>query len=335
VSTAPAANTAIFKSVPLRSLPLLTLYLTERCNSRCVSCDYWQHGKSDLTIEAVAALLPSLREMNTQLIVLSGGEPLLHPQWAAMASLLRAAGLRLWLLTAGLALAKHANKVAELCESVTVSMDGADAETYRAIRGLDAFDQVCRGVRAMTERRVPTILRVTVQRANFRQLGRLVDLAGDLGVDRISFLAADVRNAAAFGRRTQPQDQLSLSVGDLAEFEHQLARLETTHGHCFASGLIAESPAKLRRLLQYFRALHGAAEFPPVRCNAPEFSAVLQADHRIRPCFFIPGPDADVANLPLSRAINGESMQQLRTAIRAGQRAECVGCVCSMWRDPC
>ena len=34
----------------LEQLPLVTLYLTERCNSRCVTCDYWRHGRKDVTL---------------------------------------------------------------------------------------------------------------------------------------------------------------------------------------------------------------------------------------------------------------------------------------------
>jgi hypothetical protein len=35
----------------------------------------------------------------------------------------------------------------------------------------------------------------------------------------------------------------------------------------------------------------------------------------------------------LSLALNGERMRALRGSIRAGARAECRTCVCSMWRD--
>ena len=40
-----------------------------------------------------------------------------------------------------------------------------------------------------------------------------------------------------------------------------------THREDFETGWIAESPAKIRRIAQYFLAHHGHAEFPGVRCN--------------------------------------------------------------------
>ncbi|HEX3846723.1 MAG TPA: radical SAM protein, partial [Steroidobacteraceae bacterium] len=134
---------------PIPHLPLVTLYVTDRCNSRCRSCDYWRHGRTDLSLEAVRRLLPSLQALGTRIVQLSGGEPLMSPEWPEIAATLRAAGLEVWLLTAGLALAKSACKVRQLIDSVTVSLDGADAATYAAIRGLDAFDKVCEGIRAV------------------------------------------------------------------------------------------------------------------------------------------------------------------------------------------
>ena len=41
----------------LERLPLVTLYLTERCNSRCVTCDYWRHGSVDMSLALVSSLL--------------------------------------------------------------------------------------------------------------------------------------------------------------------------------------------------------------------------------------------------------------------------------------
>lgn len=320
---------------PLRSLSLVTLYLTERCNSRCVSCDYWRHGQVDMTLEAVTRWLPDFEALRTRAILISGGEPLLNPEWPRIARLLRSRGLRLLLLSSGLSLAKHAAEVAEWFESVTVSMDGTCAGTYAAIRGLDAFDTVCAGVRAAVRQGLLVDLRVTVQRANYLELPRFVALARELGAQRVSFLAADVSNPHAFGRNVPDgfADDIGLRADDLPALGRVLDGMEETHAADFRSGFIAESPQKLRRIHQYFAALRGAGEFPAVKCNAPAFSAVIEADGAVRPCFFIPGTGATAGN-GLRGALNDPLMKRLRADIRLQRRAECAGCVCSMWRDP-
>jgi MoaA/NifB/PqqE/SkfB family radical SAM enzyme len=318
---------------PLGTLPLVTLYLTDRCNSRCITCDYWRHGRTNLTLESLTELLPSLARLRTETALLSGGEPLLNPQWAQIAAALREAGMRLWLLTSGLSLAKHAVKAASLFDAITVSLDGTNAATYQAIRGLDAFEKVCTGVRAAVAAGASVNLRVTLQRANYRELPRFVTLARELGVRQISFLAVDVSNAHAFAREGELSGGLALTQADLSLLRSILADLERDHDQDFKSRFIAESPERLARLLQYFSALCGQAEFPIVKCNAPEFSAVISAALRMQPCFFIPGPESLAAGSEIDASLNDTRMMELRRSIAAGERRECKRCVCSMWRD--
>ena len=102
-----------------------------------------------MTLDSVTRLLPSLLKLQTRMVLISGGEPLINPEWAEIAQLLGGNGLRLWLLTSGLSLVKHARRAAQLFDAITVSLDGTDPETYAAIRGLDAFHKVCEGIQAV------------------------------------------------------------------------------------------------------------------------------------------------------------------------------------------
>jgi len=318
----------------LHALPLVTLYLSERCNSRCVTCDYWRHGTFDLSVESVQPLLPDFKRLGTQTVLLSGGEPLLNPEWESIAGLLKSSGLKLWLLTSGLSLVKHAQRIAALFESVTVSLDGTLPATYRSIRGLDAFHNVCEGIRTLSMLGLPPGLRVTLQRDNFRELLGFVRLAKALGAASVSFLAVDVANPHAFGRSDAATRDLALMEDDLPVFAGLLDEMEREFAADFASGFILERPHKMRRLLQYFSAVRRRGDYPPVRCNVTEFSAVINAGGSVQPCFFIAGPDnASLADADLEGVLNGADMQTLRSAIRSGARAECVTCVCSMWRE--
>jgi MoaA/NifB/PqqE/SkfB family radical SAM enzyme len=318
----------------LERLPLAILYLTERCNSRCVTCDYWRTGRIDMTLDSVTRLLPSLVRLQTQVVLISGGEPLINPEWPAIARLLSDNGMRLWLLTSGLSLVKHARSVASVFDAITVSLDGTDSATYTAIRGLDAFDNVCAGIEACADLGVPAGVRVTLQRANYRQLPQFIDLARRLRARQVSFLAVDVANPHAFGRNDDFTDNLALAREDLAELERILSALERDYSADFRSGFIAESPHKLRNIHQYFAAVCSNTAYPPVRCNAPEVSAVIDAKGRVSPCFFIPGPADARWKDDLGDALNADSMVGLREDIRGGNRPECMRCVCSLWREP-
>jgi Fe-coproporphyrin III synthase len=330
----PSGATAPRSAAALGRLPLVTLLLSERCNSRCITCDYWRHGVIDMSLDAVRRLVPDLLRLRTEVALISGGEPLLNPEWSQIAELLRREDVKLWLLTSGLSLAKHARRAAALFEAVTVSLDGTDAATYRTIRGLDAFDKVCAGMRAAVQAGTAVSMRVTVQRANYRQLPQFISLARALGVQQVSFLAVDVANPHAFARRGDITGGLALQPGDLPVLGALLDSLESEQAADFQSGLIAESPRKLRRMHQYFSAVCGLAPYPQVRCNVFEYSAVVGANGHVSPCFFISGPQTGQARAGLEAVLNQDSMVALRGDIRTGRRAECARCVCSLWREP-
>jgi MoaA/NifB/PqqE/SkfB family radical SAM enzyme len=299
-----------------------------------VTCDYWQHGRRDTSLADVRRLLPDLRLMGTRLALLSGGEPLLNPEWQPIAESLRDAGIGRWLLSSGLSLAKHAPRVAELFEAVTVSLDGTCAQTYAAIRGLDAFDQVCAGIRKVVALGGWVSLRVTLQRANYRELPGFIELAVQLGVSQVSFLAVDVGNAHAFARRDPVPGGLALTAQDLPVLDALIDEVEREHAALFRRRFIAESPARLRELRRYFSALLGSDDFPAVRCNAPEFSAVVGVDGRVSPCFFIAGPAEQDGGSSLAARWASASFVRQRADIRTGQRQECRRCVCSLYRTP-
>ena len=308
----------------IHALPLAIVYITDRCNSRCIMCDYWQYGQTFISRDYASALAQEFDRLQTKWILLSGGEPLLHPQWAEIAHVLSAGRRQLWLLTAGLALKRHADIAASLCKKITVSLDAATPEVYRSIRGVDAWEEVCNGIRAVVERNKDVSIRCTIQRQNFQQLPELIELAHNLGVTQISFLAVDVLTHVAFARKEEIMSNLALDQDDLPVFDQVLADISKRFALDFESGFIAETPAKLRGLRQYFAALHDLNDFPPVRCNAPRFSAVFTADGSIQPCFFI-SPSQKLG-------INEPTLLSLRRDIRTGQRVECKTCVCSMYR---
>ncbi len=76
------------KTNKIISLPIVILMPHSRCNCRCVMCDIWKGNNnvqqlSELDIEN---LLSSLKKMNTGLVVMSGGETLMNPNFFILAA---------------------------------------------------------------------------------------------------------------------------------------------------------------------------------------------------------------------------------------------------------
>ncbi|HKH46528.1 MAG TPA: radical SAM protein [Thermoanaerobaculia bacterium] len=332
-----AAADALPRVDPVERLPILILYPHSRCNCRCLMCDIWRaRGKGELSRQDVEGWLPEWQKLGVRRIVLSGGEALLHSDLDALCAPFREAGIGITLLSTGLLLRRDADKLVRWCDDVIVSLDGPRVVHDRIRNVARAFEKLAEGVAAVrsADPRVAVSGRCTVQRENFQELRATVRAARELGLDRISFLAADV-TSEAFNRPggwdVEQAAAVALTAEELPLLAAEIDALEHEHAADFADGFIAESPEKLRRrLLQHFAALLGQGDFAPVECNAPWVSAVVEADGMVRPCFFQPA----LGNLrtagSLGAVLNSPEAVAWRQGLDMARNEICRRCVCSL-----
>lgn len=313
------------------TLPIVVFFPTSRCNSKCVSCDWWKcSGAGDLSLDEIESVAAALPPLGTRVVLFSGGEPLLRPEVFDAAECFRRYGLTLHLHTSGILLDRVAGDVARCFSKVIVSLDASTESLYQSVRGVSALNTVERGV-ARLRRMAPAlevVARATLHRLNFTELPRLLDHAHAMGVDQISFLAADV-STSAFGRE-QPDHAASLALtrGEAAEFAELVERTLVEYRDDFASGFVAERPDRLRRLPRYYAALHGQVPFPEVRCNAPYLSVVVEADGVVRPCFFHQ-TIGSVRHEALGSIVT-RNLPAFRELLDVSRNPVCTRCVCSM-----
>ncbi len=315
-------------------LPLVLFAPTSRCNSRCVSCDWWRaDGADDLTLGEITALADGLRHYGTRTVVFTGGEPLLRTDVMDIADLFRERGFTLHLLTSGLALEKLAPAIAERFVDVTVSLDGHTPELYRAIRGVNGLDVVSAGVRRLRALAPSLVIRArtTVHRHNFRALREITAKALELGVNQISFLPADVTSesfnrarslpladAAPSGGNSDKPPGLLLNADETDELAAIVESLIATHARDISDGRVFPGPARLRYLATYYRAHLGLGPFPPVECNAPWTSVVIEANGTLRPCFFH-APVGNLRERPLDDLLSA-AMPAFRKRLSVAER---------------
>ena len=322
---------------PVTSLPILILFPHSRCNCRCLMCDIWRSTtKSELAASDVERWVAEWRAFGVRRVVLSGGEALMHSHLWALCDVLRAADIGITILSTGLLLHRHALELVRRCDDVVVSLDGPPA-IHDAIRNVPrAWARLAEGVAAVkaADARVLVTGRCTVQRSNFRHLREVVTSAHAMGLDRISFLAADV-STDAFNRPSAWDEarvgQVALERDDLPALAAGIDALERECAADFASGFIAEPPTKLRRRLsQYYSALLGTADFHPNDCNAPWVSSVIESDGTVRPCFFQP-PLGNIHSAgSLGAIVNSAEAIAWRRGLDVRRNAICRKCVCTL-----
>jgi Fe-coproporphyrin III synthase len=299
-------------------------------------CDIWRIRQGEeITRRDLEGQLNSIRELGVQWVVFSGGEPQMNREWYLLSNMLRQIGIRVTLLTAGLLLQRDAEQIAKDIDDVIVSLDGPPA-VHNAIRRVpNAFEQMATGVRAVRQVR-PTITvraRCTVQKANHASLCFTVLAAKEAELNSISFLAADVTSTAfnrPAGWSAERQERIALTLPEIDTLRRELERLIVEHQQDLNSGFIVESPEKLRRIVQHFRAHLGLATHVAPRCNAPWVSAVIEASGDVRPCFFHP-PMGNIHNNGLAEIVNAPGALQFRQELDIDSNPVCRQCVCSLY----
>jgi sulfatase maturation enzyme AslB (radical SAM superfamily) len=224
--------------------------------------------------------------------------------------------------------------VATLFDDVIVSLDGPPEihDTIRRVAG--AYNLIHKGITAVRYHNpsLPITCRTTVQRANHRHLRQTVDAARALGLDSISFLAADL-TSAAFNRPLiwpgERQSEIGLNLEETRALEEEIEQLILQYQAGIDHKYIVESASKLRRIARRFREHLGQLTPQAPICNAPWVSAVVEVDGSVRPCFFHHAI-GNISSSTLEEVINGEAAQEFRQSLDMENDATCRRCVCSL-----
>ncbi|MBI3941985.1 MAG: radical SAM protein [Chloroflexi bacterium] len=320
----------------IHTLPVVILMPHSRCNCRCVMCDIWKanHNKQEISREDLSRHLETFKKFNVRWVVMSGGEALMHSNLWTLCDLLKGMGIKITLLSTGLLLKPHTSNILRWCDEVIVSLDGS-REVHDIIRNVPrAYDRLAEGVASLKaiDPRFRVTARSVIQRRNFADLPHTIDAAHTIGLDQISFLAADIASTA-FNRPAPWGDErvtdVALSPNEVIQFRDILEQVIVSHSGDFTSGFVAESPAKLRRLPQYFSALNGEGDFPETTCNAPWVSTVIEADGTVRPCFFH-RPLGNIHEHALDEILNSADAITFRHELDVRRDAICRKCVCTL-----
>lgn len=336
VSIAAPGTSPALASHQLHALPVLVIFPHNQCNCRCVMCDIWRIRRAqEITPSDLEDQLTSFRKLGVRWVVFSGGEPQLNEKWNYLARIVRLAGSRVTLLTAGLLLKSQAQIVVDSVDDVIVSLDGPRA-LHNSIRRIpDAYEQMSEGVIALRQIRpdMPVGARCTIQKANHLSLRAVVQSAKEIGLTSISFLAADL-TSSAFNRPEgwlpDRVDRVALAPEEVDALAAEVKEVIDEHRADMESGFVVENPDKLRRIVQHFRAHLGRAENVAPRCNAPWVSAVIESSGDVRPCFFHPVV-GNIHRQALEDVINSPEALQFRSSLDVASNEICRRCVCSLY----
>lgn len=170
---------------------LLGFAITQHCNLRCPHCI-----RDDVTtvqsleLDLMARVIDDAREMFGNVIVsLTGGEPLIHQEFAEMIELFKDRQVPYRFVSNGW----HLKRIIPLlerypAESVRLSLSGASEEIHDEERGRGSFKRVLLSVAMLTSRQIPASLSIVIDRRDRHQVREVADLAEALGCVRLHYI---------------------------------------------------------------------------------------------------------------------------------------------------
>lgn len=187
--------------------PVVIWNLVRRCNLACrhcysISADVDFPG--ELTTPEIFRTMDDLAAFGVPALILSGGEPLLHPDLFTISHRAKARGFFVGLSTNGTLIdAAVAARIAEVgYDYVGISLDGRRATHDRFRRKEGAFDASLAALRHLRDAGVRVGVRFTLTQENAVDLPALLTLIDDEAIDRFYLSHLNYAGRADVNRRT-------------------------------------------------------------------------------------------------------------------------------------
>lgn len=253
--------------------------ITNKCNLKCAHCFFCDLSDSGdvLTGDKSYRIAEALIRANCLQVGLSGGEPLLHPDWLPIARMLVNGGASVGINTNGVLIDE--TKAGDIqragVKNVTISIDGADPDTHDQFRGMPgAWEKSIQAVKLIAQLGIDVMVNSVLHRRNMNEVLDLVRIIRETGAGGIKFM-----RLYPIGRGARIYENEKLPYAETKSMIHTLLkekrRLQDDFNIMFGDNLANAY-------------LDGQGDgFETGKCEAGRYKCVIGADGAVRPCEFL------------------------------------------------
>ncbi|MBI5538177.1 MAG: radical SAM protein [Deltaproteobacteria bacterium] len=162
--------------------------LTRACNLRCPHCSAGARARAPQELDGREALevASQIIDIGCAAVSMTGGEPLLHPEWEAVAANLTRNGVAVSVLSNGWAIDRamaHRLREAGVSE-VVLSFDGLEALHDRVRNQPGAYRRALAALHGLRDAGVSVAVTTTLFRQTLDELPAIQELCQSLGIER-------------------------------------------------------------------------------------------------------------------------------------------------------
>lgn len=291
-------STNKFKNIP--DLPII--HIIKNCNSRCTICDCWKDSSSNYhPYEILKNIFQELIKRGMSTVMISGGEPLLHPQLEEIIDFLKNKKIEIQLNTNGLLLNKISWLSEKKIEHIVISIDGTDSESYKEIRGIDFFTKLFFEIKEFKRKSPQTKIGVrTIFSKHFlKNYKEFIYMCKSAKIDSIDFSPLDI-SSSSFSRTNNNLENInelkSLLLPTLDELQDYISNFINKNSEIygefikeFNKGYLGWEPQKIVECLNFYKnELSNMDDYQlgDDICLFPYTSLLIDYDGSIKNCFY-------------------------------------------------
>jgi len=189
--------------------------ISNKCDLECPICIVWNQNNYNMSVKEFKGIIDGLieKEGTLELVLLSGGEPTLHPQFFELAEYATSKTeiKRVLVSSHGLKIARSdefARRFKEAGLYLSLQFDSLSDDNYHAIRGENLLESKMACLEKCEKYNIPTIFVPTVAKGfNDQELGKVVNFA--LSHDFVTSVTIQPAAYTGAGGTAFPQDPLN------------------------------------------------------------------------------------------------------------------------------
>lgn len=322
----------LLRGVIKKDVPLYVQFaVSKRCDLRCRMCHAVESRRDEreLTLPEIERLADILADLNTGVLVLTGGEPLLRKDLPAIVEAFTSRGVNVRLQTnATLATDRRVEALVSAgLREVTISLDTLDPEKQdainnspgswmRIIRGLSVF------TRHLPERGSMSGINVVVSRLNIEELPRLVDF-----ISRLGFYASLIPVHLAEPAAKRKDFIVRADSPEFAFTEKDIPIIDSVYAK------IIKMKKKGYRIYNSYRFLRESPDFLKYkrvrwRCDSPRLYFSISPEGRFLPCVDIKTDKSMLTDDFPRRYRSREFLREMEDIVK-----RCPGCMYACWPE--
>jgi heme d1 biosynthesis radical SAM protein NirJ len=200
--------------------PVVIWNLIRRCNLTCKHCYATAADKDfpgELTTPQIFEVMQDLKQFGVPVLILSGGEPLMHPDIFDISHRAKDMGFYVGLSSNGTLIDESNIDTIRAVNYnyVGISIDGMRETHDRFRRKQGSFDEALRGIRLCREAGIKIGLRFTLTEDNFHDLPGLLQLMEDEQVDKFYLSHLNYAGRGNKNRRDDLHHRMTRTAMDL------------------------------------------------------------------------------------------------------------------------